>query len=82
MTYIPLGDDDAPAELQEDSCNCDGGAHEMFCSNSSSKGVGYLKPPTQLPASGSKTKYKPGRKFEMNWTVSLDRGWLPDSKQT
>ena len=72
MTYFPLGDDDAPAELQEDSCNCNGGAHEMFCStceDSSSKGgVGDLKPPTQLPASGSKTKSRPG----MNWTVDLD----------
>ena len=76
MTCIPLGDDDAPAELQEDSCNCDGGAHEMFCStceDSSSKGVGDLKPPTQLPASGFETKSKPGKTFEMNWTVDLDR---------
>ena len=83
MLYDVLLDDEIPAELREDSCNCDGGAHEMFCSTcEDSKAVGDLKLPPKLPAAGSKTKHKPGKRFEMNWTVDLDRGWLPDSKQT
>ena len=83
MLYDVLLDDDIPAESREDSCNCDGGAHEMFCSTcEDSKAVGDLKLPPKLPAAGSKTKPKPGKRFDMNWTVDLDRGWLPDSKQT
>ena len=85
MLYDVLLDDDIPAELREDSCNCDGGLlQEMLCVNcEDSRGVGNLKqPPKIVPAAGSKTKYKAGGKFEMNWRVDLDPGWLPDSKKT
>ena len=82
--YVLLVDEISSADLQEASCNCDGGLQEMLCVNcEDSRGVGNLKqPPNSVPAAGSKTKYKAGGKFEMNWTVDLDPGWLPDSKKT
>jgi hypothetical protein len=61
----------------------------MFCSNCCEedeelRGEGDMKPqpPNRLPAAGSKIKSKQGKKFEMNWTVDLEPGWLPDSNKT
>ena len=73
--YVLLVDEVSSADLQEASCNCDGGPQEMLCSNcEDSRGVGNLKqqPSNSVQAAGSKTKTKPGGKFEMNWTVDLD----------
>ena len=65
------------------SCDCD--HSEVYCGSCvAGKVEGIQNTSTSGTSTSSKekssiSKYK---RFEMNWTVDLDPGWLPDNKKT
>jgi hypothetical protein len=83
LSLYCLGEDNIITHHHLGSCDCDHSeVYCGYCVAGKKEGVQNTSTSGTSTSSKEKSSISKYKRFEMNWTVDLDPGWLPDNKKT